>query len=311
MTIRRSLVACLLAALAILPGCGERKEARAPKSLTVVRVALPPLNTGLNSLLAAKGAGYFEQAGLDVVPHVSGDGATAIQQVQQGKAVLGVASEPDLLEARGRGIRVISVATIVQHPLTSLIGQKLSLSSIVNLATKPIGTQGLDYQRAMAETIFKKAGGSARVVDVGDDLTRALNSKMVAAVIAPFGGPTLPGDVVTVPVDQLGVPTFSEYVLVVNENALDRDGDDIRGFVGALARGTRMLGSANAAGNAIPLKGAQVQRTRALMLPPDGKPYGWHDAAKWRAFAAWMKENRLPVNGSGAFTNQFLPGEGL
>jgi hypothetical protein len=134
---------------------------------------------------------------------------------------------------------------------------------------------------------------------------------MVAAVIAPFGGPTLPGNVVTIPVDRLGVPAFSEYVLVANQAALDRDGDDIRAFVTALARGTRMLGSSNGFGTSIPLKGAQVARTRALMQPPAGKPYGWHDAAKWRAFATWMKENKLPVNGTGAFTNEFLPGQGL
>jgi hypothetical protein len=117
--------------------------------------------------------------------------------------------------------------------------------------------------------------------------------------------------VVTIPVDRLGVPTFSEYVLIANQAALDRNGDDIRTVVTALARGTRMLGSSNGFGTSIQLKGAQVARIRALMQPPAGKPYGWHDAAKWRAFATWMKANKLPVNGTGAFTNQFLPAAGL
>jgi ABC-type nitrate/sulfonate/bicarbonate transport system substrate-binding protein len=134
---------------------------------------------------------------------------------------------------------------------------------------------------------------------------------MVAAVIAPFGGPTLPGGVTTIPVDHLGVPTFSEYVLIANEAALDRDEDDIRSFVTALARGTRMLASANQFGTRIPIKGDQVARIRALMQPPAGKPYGWHDAAKWKAFAAWMKASGLPANGTGAFTNRFLASQGL
>ena len=50
---------------------------------------------------------------------------------------------------------------------------------------------------------------------------------------------------------------------------------------------------------------------RISPLPPAGKPYGWHDAAKWRAFGAWMKQHGLPVNGNGAFTNELLPGQGL
>ena len=305
-TARRTLAACLVAALAILPGCGERKEARAPKSLTIVRVALPQLNTGLNSLLAAKGARYFEQAGLDVVPHVSVDGAAAIQQVQQGKALLAVASEPDVLEARGHGVRVVSVATIVQHPLTSLIGPKLSIGSIVGLATKPIGTQGLDYQQAFAETIFRRA----RVVKIGPDPTRALGTKKVSAVIAPVGAGKLPAGTNAVPVDKLKVPTFGEFVLVANQDALERDGDTIRSFVGGLARGTRNLAAAGKVPFALPLRGIDAVKMRALMLPPAGRPYGWHDAAAWRRFATWMRAHRLAQKLPGAFTNSLLPGQG-
>src|SRR3954471_11167886 len=274
------LAAVLVLALA---GCGTRKEPTAPDSTKTVRIALSPLNVGENAIFAAQRENYFVQSGVKAQLNISTDAATAIKKVQQGQADFAIAGEPDLLEARGKGARVISVATLVQTPFTSLIGPKLSIGAVADLATKPIGTQGLDYQRAMAETIFEKAGGHARVVDVGDDLTRALAAKMVAAVIAPFGGPTLPGNVMTIPVDRLGVPTFSEYVLVANEAALDRDADDIRTFITALARGTRMLGSSNVAGTAIQLKGAQIARTRALMQPPPGKPYGWHDAAKWGA----------------------------
>ena len=304
------LVICSLAAVLALAGCGTRKERTEAASTQTVRLALSPLNVGENAVFAAQRENYFVQAGLKAQLSVSADPATAIRKVQQGQADLAIASEADLLEARGKGARVVSVATLVQTPFTSLIGPKLSIGAVADLATKPIGTQGLDYQRAMAEAIFKKAGGSARVVDVGEDLTRALSTKMVAAVIAPFGGPTLPGNVVTIPVDRLGVPTFSEYVLVANEAALDRDGDQIRAFVTALARGTRMLGSSNGFGTSIPLKGAQIARIRALMQPPAGKPYGWHDAARWNAFGAWLKANNLPVKSAGAFTNEFLPGQG-
>jgi len=306
MIARRTLLACLLA-LVVLPGCGERKEARAPKDLKVVRIALPALNVGENAVFAAKGAGYFEQAGLDVVPHVSVDGATAIKQVQQGKAALAVATEPDVLEARGRGGRVLSVATLVQRPLTSLIGPKLSIGSLLSLATKPIGTSGLDYQQAFAETIFKRA----HVVKVGPDPASALRSKKVSAVIAPVGAGKLPAGTSATPVDRLKVPTFSEYVLVANQDAISRDENAIRSFVGALARGTHNLPAARKVPVALPLQGAEAARVRALMLAPAGKPYGWHEPARWRAFAAWMRAHRLPQKEAGAFTNSLLPGEGI
>jgi ABC-type nitrate/sulfonate/bicarbonate transport system substrate-binding protein len=312
MTARFSLVAVSLAAVLALTGCGERKETAAPKTEQALRVALAPLNAGENAVFAAEREARFPEAGLKVTLTTSVDSATAIRKVQRGQADLAIGTEPDLLEARAHGARLVSVAALVQSPFQSLIGPKLSLATVAALATKPIGTGGADYQRAFADTIFQKAGGRARAVAVGQDLMHALATRKVAAVIAPFGGPTLPGGVVAVPVDRLGVPTFSEYVLVAGQDALSRNGDAIRSFVGALARGTRQLASANAMGTAIPLHGAELGRIRALMLPPAGKPYGWQDAAKWRRFVAWMRAHRLPQKGAaGAFTNRLLPGEGL
>ena len=311
MTVRRTLAAAAIAALAILPGCGERKEATAPKTNVTLRVALAPLNSGENAFFAAQRKGYYNDAGLNVQLRVVADAATAIGEVRSGKADLAVGTEPDLLEARGHGGRVLSVATLVQRPLTSLIGPKLSLTTLATFATKPIGTSGVDYERAFADTIFKKAGGHARVVNVGADPVAALPKKKVAAVIAQNGRGPLPGGAVAVPVDRLGVPSFAEFVLVANQDALTRDSDAIRSLIGALARGTRSLASANAMGHVIKMKGPEVARLRALMLPPRGRPYGWHDAARWRAFVAWMRANKLPQRGAaGAFTNSLLPGEG-
>ncbi|MEA2470073.1 MAG: putative hydroxymethylpyrimidine transport system substrate-binding protein, partial [Thermoleophilaceae bacterium] len=170
------LVACSTVAALAVTGCGARKERTEPASTSTVRIALSPLNVGENAVFAAQRENYFLQGGVKAQLTVLADSASAIRKVQQGQADLAVVTEPDLLEARGRGARVVSVAALVQSPFTSLIGPKLSVGTVAALATKPIGTEGLDYQRAMAETIFMKAGGHAHVVDVGQDLTRALST---------------------------------------------------------------------------------------------------------------------------------------
>jgi ABC-type nitrate/sulfonate/bicarbonate transport system substrate-binding protein len=306
---RVALIALCICALVALTGCGERKERLSPGAGRTLRVALAPLNAGEGAVFAAEAGGQFRAAGLNVKLSVSADAATAIRKVRQGQADLAVGTEPDLLEARGRGSRVVSVAALVQSPFTSLIAPRLSFASVIGFATKPIGTQGLDYQRAFAETIFPR---KARVVDLGSNLMPSLASRRVAAVIAPFGGLPLPPGVGYIAVDRLRVPTFSEYVLVANEDAVGRDADAIRSFVGALARGTRKLGAAKQGAIAPFLKTREAASLRRLMLPPAGKPYGWHDAAKWRRFAAWMRAHGLPQKGAaGAFTNSLLPGQGL
>src|SRR3954447_1674237 len=304
MTRRLTVALCSFAAVLALTGCGERKEVTAPASNKTLRIALAPLSAGEAALFAADN----EKAGLDVEFNVGPDPNAPIAKLTQGQADLAVTTEPALLEARGNGKRVVSVAALTQSPLTSLIGPKLSAETVLGLATKPIGTQGLDYQKAMADTIFTKAN----VVDVSADPAKALETKKVAAVIAPFGGPIPPTGGTAILVDRLKVPTFSEYVLVANEDAVKENGDVISSYIGSLARGPRNITAARKQGAIAPfLRGGEAAKVRALMLPPPGKPYGWHDAAKWRAFAAWMREHQLPQKGStGAFTNELLPGQG-
>ena len=193
----RPILLAIAAAIA-LSGCGERKETVTPTSTKTLRVALPPLNAGEAALFAADN----EQAGLNVTFAISADPATPISKLTQGRVDLAVSTEPALLEARGKGARVVSVAALTQSPFTALIGPKLSVGTALDLATKPIGTEGLDYQKAMADTIFTKA----HVVNVASDPAKALSSKKVAAVIAPFGGPALPPGVTAIPVDLLKVP---------------------------------------------------------------------------------------------------------
>jgi putative hydroxymethylpyrimidine transport system substrate-binding protein len=306
---RIALIAVCICAVVALGGCGERKERRSPGLPQAVRVALAPLNAGEAAVFAADESGGFTASGLIAQLSVSADAATAIRKVQQGQADLAVGTEPDLLEARARGARVVSVAALVQSPLTSLIAPRPSLATVFAFATKPIGTQGLDYQRAFADTMFPP---KARVVNLGSNLIPSLMSKKVSAVVAPVGAQPLPPGLGYLPVDRRRVPTFSEYVLVVNQDSLSRHEDMIRSFIGALARGTRDITAARKAGAVGPyLRGNAAAVTRNLMQPPRGKPYGWHDAARWRRFAAWMRDHKLPQRGAdGAFTNSLLPGQG-
>ena len=124
--------------------------------------------------------------------------------------------------------------------------------------------------------------------------------------------------------EEAGVPTYDELVLVANEDALERDAGRIRAFIAALARGTADLsedpdqgidGLLEANRDLDPeLERAALKVTLPLFQPPKGRPYGWQEPGEWDAFAAWMRENRLvedAPDARDAFTNEYLPGEGL
>ena len=63
------------------------------------------------------------------------------------------------------------------------------------------------------------------------------------------------------------------------------------------------------------LQRAQIKATLPVFFPADkDKPFGWQDPVAWRRYTQWMLDNDLLASSAGAnraFTNEFLPGEGI
>ncbi|HEX2070733.1 MAG TPA: ABC transporter substrate-binding protein [Thermoleophilaceae bacterium] len=326
-------VALLLAALGA--GCGEKEDVLEPadaRELTLMLDYFP--NADHAGVYAAERNGDFAEAGLDVTIRQPPDPAAPIKQVAAGRVDLAISYEPEVLRARDQGLRVVAVGAVVRKPLTSIISlPKAEVRRPADLAGKTVGTAGIDYQSAYLRTILVDAGvdpGSVTERNVGFNFTPALLTGRVDATLGAFWnyeGTQLRLDgrkPRIIRMEQAGVPTYDELVLVANQSALERDGGKIRAFISALARATRQLARDPQRGlqallDANPdldpkLQRAAVEATLPLFLPTRGRPFGWQDPDEWQAFAAWMRENRLLTeipDAGGAFTNEFLPGQGL
>jgi len=333
----RSLILLALALLlaALGAGCGEKEDVLAPgepQELTLMLDYFP--NADHAGIYAAEANRDFADAGIDLTIRQPPDPAAPIKQLAAGRVDLAISYEPEVLRARDQGLRVVSVGAIVRKPLTSIISlPKAKVRTPADLAGKTVGTAGVDYQSAYLRTILTDAGvdpGSVSERNVGFNFTPALLTGRVDATLGAFWnyeGTQLRLDgrkPRIIRMEQAGVPTYNELVLVANESALERDGGKIRAFVSALARGTRQLARDPERGvqtllDANPdldpkLQRAAVKVTLPLFLPPTGRPFGWQEPAEWQAFAAWMRENRLLTeipDAGGAFTNELLPGQGL
>jgi len=331
----RIVPVALLAALILLAGCGEKEDKLGPKGDTDVSLMLDFFpNADHAGIYAAQAGGHFEDAGLKVDIREPPDPAAPIKQVAAGRVDLAVSYEPELLRARDQGLKVISVGALVREPLTSIISlTRAKIRTPMNLAGKEVGYAGIDYQEAYLRTILLNAGvdpASVKLRDVGFGLSPALLTKKVDAVIGAFWNyegtdlklkrkrPQI------IKVNEAGVPTYDELVLVANESALKRDQQRLRAFIGAIARGTRDLerdpdtgikGLLEANPDLDPkLQRAVVKVTLPLFLPPKGKPFGYQDPKERAAFAAWARENKLVTklqDATGTFTNELLPGAGL
>jgi putative hydroxymethylpyrimidine transport system substrate-binding protein len=329
-------IAAALAMTLALGACGEKQDTitagGATRSLTLMLDYLPnPDHVGLYMALAD---GAFARAGLDVKVQTPSDPAAPLKLLEAGKVDLAISYEPELLIARDKGAQLVSVGAIAQVPLTTLMSLKRGFDGPRDLRGGRVGTAGIPYQSAYLQTILQRAGvpaDSVKETNVGFNLVPTMLSKKVDATLGAYWNvegvqlrqagkrPRI------VRMEQVGVPTYDELILVARKDTLANRGDDVRAFVQALARGYEAAradpaGATDALVSAAPdldrgFALASVRASLPAFFPTDGsKPWGWQDPKAWSAYGRWMFEHDLlgvePNAGGTALTNEFLAGQG-
>ena len=318
-----------------LAACGEKQETTTPAAekhtITVMLDYLPnPDHVGLYAALAN---GDFEQAGLDVQVQTPSDPAAPLKLLEAGRVDIAISYEPELLIARDKGAQIVSVGAIAQAPLTSLMTLNRRVRAVADLRGGRVGTAGIPYQSAYLRTILETADvpvDSVKETSVGFNLVPAMLSRRVEATLGAFWNvegvqlqrqrraPKI------LRMEQLGVPTYNELVLVGEKRFIGEQGDLVRAFVQALGRGyadaradpqaaTDALVKANPdldPGFAL----ASVRASLPVFFPTDAdKPFGWQEPAAWDRYGAWMFDQGLlssrPNAGAAAMTNEFLAGQ--
>ena len=241
------LALALLASCCALAACGEREGANSPgkgKEFTLMLDWVP--NPDHAGLFTAKANGHFEDVGLNVKIRTPTDPSAPIKQVAEGRVDLAISYAPEVLRQREKGLPVVAVAALVQKPLTSIISLG-KVAKPADLAGKKVGTAGIDYQDAYLDAILERANvdpGSVERRNVGFNLNQALLTKRVDATLGGFENVEAVDlaerkkNPRVINVENAGIPRYDELVIVANEDKLEDQGDLIRSFTGALARGT-------------------------------------------------------------------------
>jgi putative hydroxymethylpyrimidine transport system substrate-binding protein len=321
----------------VLSACGTKHDvlsAKTTRRFTVMLDFFP--NADHAALYSAIAHGDFRAVGLEVVPEAPADPSEPLKLLAAGRVDLAISYEPQLLLARDEGLQVVSIGALVQRPLSSIIALPgKHVRTVAQLAGKRVGTAGLAYQTAELRTALehaKVAPSSVRTANVGFNLIPAMLSGQVDATLGGFWNyegiqlRLAHKRPVVIPVDQAGVPTYDELVLVARDQQARRDGQDLRAFLQALTRGEREVRADPAAAAATLLKAnpslepklqlESIKQTLPAAVPSEaGKPFGWQSPAAWAAFGSWMFSHELlkkdPNIGLPPFTDEFLPGQGI
>jgi putative hydroxymethylpyrimidine transport system substrate-binding protein len=333
LTRRLVTVALVLAAL-VLAACGERTEptgAPAPQRLTVLLDWLP--NADHAPIYAAQASGAFRRAGLDVRIQTPSDATSPLKLLAAGRVDLAITYEPELLLSRDKGQKIVGVGALVQRPLSSLISLKGKVKTPRDLAGTTVGVTGLPSDEAALRAILATAGVDrkrVKSVDVGFNLVPSLLSKKVDAVLGAYWNIEAVElarehkDPTVIRIDDVGVPTYQELVFAARQDYVGEQGEVVRRFMQALARGAEaMRADPNVAVDALvgankdldrETQLAMIRKTLPVFFPDAGKPFGWMDPTEWARYGHWMQDNELvsnPPDAQRALTNEFLPGQGI
>jgi putative hydroxymethylpyrimidine transport system substrate-binding protein len=309
-----TVVLALVILAACLAACGSKSDDTKGEAekLTLDLDFYP--NPDHAGIYMAEKEGFFKEAGLEVAIDSPSDPAAPLKEVAAGRADLAITYEPELMLAHEKGLDVVAVAALVNQPLTSLMWLKESgIKSVAGLKGKTVSYAGIPYQEAFLKTILARAkvpASTVKPVNVGFGLLPSLISGSAQAMLGGYSnveGVDLQHrgkDPVITPVDQLGVPTYDELVIVARRSTLKEEGERIRLFISSLRRGTEAAAAdPKAATEAIlaansdlepKLAEAQVIATLPLLSArAAGKPYGWMNPEEWEAFAGWMRDEGL------------------
>ncbi len=331
-----------LAALAMLPlalaACGQKHEAvtaarGSAQSLTLMLDWFP--NADHVGIYQGLAEGDFAKVGINLHLEVPSNPAAPLQLLAAGKIDAAISYEPELLLARNQNQPLVSIAAIVQEPLTSIVSLgRAHITKPADLRGKRVGDAGIPYQHAFLQTILAHAGvpaNSVKSVTVAENLVPALLSGQIDAALGAYWNyeaiqlQQMGKRPNVIRVDQAGVPTYDELVLVVRESALAAHPDLYRRLAQAMARGYESARADPAAAvsslvHASPgldpkLETAAVRATLPAFFPSSAsEPWGYQDAAQWNAFGQWMLSNHLisnPAALASPETNEELAGQGL
>jgi putative hydroxymethylpyrimidine transport system substrate-binding protein len=279
--------------------------------------------------------GDFKRVGLNVQVHVPSDPALPLKLLAAGKVDAAISYEPELLLARNQGLPLVSIAALVQEPLTSIVsvGSK-HITTPAALRGKTVGDAGIPYQHAYLTTILAHAGvpaSSVKEINVGDNLVPAMLSGRVDATLGAYWNyeaiqlAQMHKQPNVIRMNQVGVPNYDELVLVVRASEINERIDLIRRLVQAMARGyesvrrdprvaVQNLVKANP-GLDPKFQMASVRATLPAFFPSNpGNRWGFMDQAQWTSYGQWMLNQHLitSVNAvTDASTNELLAGQGV
>ena len=287
-------------------GCGNEKE------LSLALDWYP--NSNHAGIYSAIDEGFFDEEGIKLSVYTPSDPTAIISSVASGRDDFGLSYHPDILQAQSAGLEIVSVLSISQHPLNSIMTlKKSSIKNPSDLRGKVVGYPGIPSNKAMLETVLSSQNiniNDVETVDVGFELVKALVSGSVDAIIGAYWTHEsivmeLQGyEIEIMRLEEWGVPDYYELILITNKSFLEENKSDDEKVVNSFKKGYEfsIKNPQESITSLISIAGEEiveedVERAGVELLIPmwqsNNLPFGHQDISKWEETYEWMYQNNF------------------
>jgi len=258
-------------------------------------------------LVIAKEGGYFAKQGLSVDLVAPADASAPPRLVAAGKGDVAVTYEPDLMLQLKADLPLVRFGTLVDSPLNCLIALADGpIKSLADLKGRKVGYSVPGFQEAYLDEMLASVGLSIKdvtTISLNFNLVSALLAGQVDAIVGGFRNfETFELEVHGKPgtcflPEEHGVPSYDELVYVTRD-ALRND-PRLPRFLTALKQATAFIAAHPDKALSMFLKkypdldDALNRRAFAATVPRFAKDPGALDAARYQAFAEFMKAKGL------------------
>jgi putative hydroxymethylpyrimidine transport system substrate-binding protein len=198
-------------------------------------------------LYAARDLEIFKKYGLDIEFVPPADPNDPLKLVAAGQAAFAVSYEPSVITARSQGLPIKAIGVLIDRPLSCMLYLKKSgIRTAADLKGRRIGYSVESIDLPLMHAVAAYAGLKPidyTPVNIKFNLTSSLLTGQVDAVMGAFWNYELleverekqPGAYLAL--EQHGVPTYSEMVLISSDAFLKSNWDSARRFVLAVQEG--------------------------------------------------------------------------
>jgi putative hydroxymethylpyrimidine transport system substrate-binding protein len=288
----------LIAIIPVLVNAGTDK-------LTVALNGQPIPNHG--PIIIAQQLGYFAEQGLSVRLLTPANPRDSSTQVALKKADIGIAHEPDLIQQIDNGEPLVTIGTLIDKPLTSVVVLKESkMQTLADLKGKTIAASNKPLSAAMLKIMLRKAGISVQDVTLSqksNNLTQALLTHEIEAISGVMRNREIP---ILESLDQhitmyfpedYGIPVYNELVFV-SHTSQQKDARFPR-FLAAIKKAVRYIDEHPELAwkqftKAYPETKNPINHTTWFAtLPYFAENPEDVDINEWRQFAKFMQDEKL------------------